>query len=304
MHEILLKTKRYDYIDTCFYGSVFLAKKNGIYKSFGDSKDTICFMRSLAKPMQSSILFDCSIIKDYKIKDSGLAIFSGSHAGSETHIKLLKNILKKHDLKISDLSICPIDPLDKRKFNGRKTKLHNNCSGKHLMMLLVCKYLKFDYDYTKFNHPLQKIIKEKQEKLTGYKSDLLTYDGCSTPLWGLPYENIIKGYFNLIDSHPGLIKAIIKNPDIYGGFGRFDSEIIKLSKGKLFAKVGAGGLVIVYNFKKDEILLLKLAQDNNEIRRIITLDYLNKLKWLNYKTDNNIYNQKKQIVAKYEFSLR
>lgn len=304
MHEILLQTKRYDYIDTCFYGSVFLSNRNNIYKSFGENSKSICFMRSLAKPMQASILFDSNIIKDYDISNKELAIFSGSHAGSETHIKLLKNILKKHSLKLSDLSISEIEPLDKRKFNGRKTKLHNNCSGKHIMMLLNCKYFGYDYNYTDKNHPVQKKIKQKQELLTGYKSNIVTYDGCSTPLWGLPYENIIEGYFNLIEKHPELINTIIKNHYIYGGYNRFDSEIIKLSKGKLFAKVGAGGLVIVYNFQKNEILLIKLAQDNNDIRRLITLDFLNKINWLKYNSDKNVYNQKKQIVAKYEFSLR
>ncbi|MBQ8475943.1 asparaginase, partial [bacterium] len=104
--------------------------------------------------------------------------------------------------------------------------------------------------------------------------------------------------------YPDLINAILKHPDIYGGYNRFDTEIIKLGKGNLFAKVGAGGLVLIYNFKKEQILLIKMAQDNNEARRLIALDYLNKLGWIDYKVDKNIYNQKKQIVAKYEFTLR
>ena len=299
MHTVLLKTIRNNYLDTSFYGSMFLADENKIYFQVGESSDTISFMRSLAKPLQASILFDTNI----NFTNKELAIFSGSHSGSRTHINFLKNILKKYKIKNSDLSICPIEPLDKRNFDGHKTKLHNNCSGKHIMMLVACKYFNFDLDYTNPNNPVQKLIKERQENLSGYKSDILTFDGCSTPLWGLPYENIIIAYFNLVEKYPALIQAIIKNPYIYGGYNRFDSEIIKLGKGNLFAKVGAGGFVIIYNIEKKQILLVKMAQDNNDARRIVTINYLNKIGWLNVKMDNNIYNQKKQIVSKYEFSL-
>ena len=299
MHTVLLKTIRNNFLDASFYGSIFLADRNKIYFQAGENSDTISFMRSLAKPLQASILFDT----DINFTNKELAIFSGSHAGSKTHINFLKNILKKYKINNADLSICPIEPLDKRNFNGRKTKLHNNCSGKHIMMLIACKYFHFDSDYTNPNNPVQKLIKERQEDLSEYKSDILTFDGCSTPLWGLPYENIIIAYFNLIEKYPALIQAIIKNPYIYGGYNRFDSEIIKLGKGNLFAKVGAGGFVIIYNIKKKQILLVKMAQDNNDARKIVTIDYLNKIGWLNVNMDNNIYNQKKQIVAKYEFSL-
>ncbi|MBR2069206.1 MAG: asparaginase [Candidatus Gastranaerophilales bacterium] len=290
-------------MDTCFFGSMYLANKKKIYKSFGNNPSEIYFMRSLAKPLQTSILFDCNIIGEYKITNPELAIFSGSHSGSDRHIAFLKDIFKKYKLKEKDLLIKPIEPLDKRKFKGKAQKLHNNCSGKHTMMLLMCKYLNLKADYTNPNHPLQEIIKEKQEKLSQYKSDILTYDGCTTPLWGLPCENIIAAYFNLIKKHPALINAIVNNSYLYGGYNRFDTEIIKLSNKKLFAKVGAGGLVLVYNREKEEILLVKMAQDNNEARRTVTLDYLKKLNWLDFELDKNIYNQKKQIVAKYEFSL-
>ncbi len=303
MHEILLRTLRDNYLDTCFLGSVYFANKDKIIKSIGESPDNICFMRSLFKPIQTSILFDCNIIKDLKIKSRELAIFSGSHAGSKKHISLLKDIFKKYQLKLKDLSIAPIEPLDKRGFRGKPDKLHNNCSGKHTMMLLYSKYMGFKYDYTNPEHPVQKLIKQQQEKLSGYKSNILTYDGCSTPLWGLPYKNIIKAFYNLINNYPDLISAIIEHPDIYGGFNRLDSEIIKLGKGNLFSKVGAGGLVLIYNLKNNEMILIKLAQDNNDIRRLIALDYLNKINWLNYKVDKNIYNQKGNIVAKYEFTL-
>jgi L-asparaginase II len=303
MHKVILQTKRGIFRDTCFFGSYFLANNNGIYESYGDNSSEICFMRSLAKPLQTSVLFDLNVVSDLNLTNHELAIFSGSHAGSDIHLKVLEGIVKKYKLSMSHLLLEKANPLDMRNFNGKKSKLCNNCSGKHLMMLLTSKHLGFNNNYTDPNHPLQQIIKKKQEILSEYKSEILTFDGCSTPLWGLPYENIIIAYFNLVKKHPELINAIIKNYYIYGGYDRFDSEIIKLGKGKLFAKVGAGGFVLIYNLKLNEILLVKMAQDNNEIRKIFTLYLLNKIKWLNIPLDLDIYNQQKQIVARYEFSL-
>ena len=303
MHEPLIKTTRNHYLDTVFFGSLFHASKNKIIKSIGEDPENVCFMRSLAKPLQCSIVFDSDIINKFNITSKELAIFSGSHTGTNLHTNVLKKVLKKNNLKVKDLSIEPLEPLDKRDFRGKKTKLHNNCSGKHTMMLLNCKYFGFNYDYTNPKHPLQKIIKNKQEELSEYKSEILTYDGCSTPLWGLPYKNVIKAYYNLMRKYPLLIKAILKNPYLYGGYNRLDSEIIAVSKGKLFSKVGAGGLVLIFNTQSCETVLIKMAQDNNKTRRLLALEYLNRIGWLKYETDTNIYNQKKQIVAKYEFLL-
>lgn len=308
MANLLLSTKRSGYTDCCYYGSVYLADKNGVYKQIGYDKKTICFMRSLAKPLQTSIIFDTNIINDYKLTKKELAIFCASHSGSPKHIKLIKNTAKRFNLKVKDFELKEAEPLDKRKFKGKKTKFHNNCSAKHLMMLIASKYLGVDLKgYTNPEHPIQKLILKKQNELSGFNSDILTFDGCSTPLWGLPFENVIEAYFNLFHDkkYKILTDSIISNPYIFGGYDRFDSEIITLSRGSLFSKVGAGGFIIVYNFKKDEILLVKLTQNNNEARKLIVLDILNKLNWLNAEIEEFEYNQKKQKVAKYcyEFSL-
>lgn len=305
MHEPILFTKRCDLIDTCFYGSYFLASFDGIYKQKGTSKKDICFMRSLAKPLQASILADCNIVKKYKLEPSELAIMCASHAGSKKHIEILKNILNKTNLSEADLELAPQNPLDMREFDGNPTKLHNNCSGKHLMMALVAKDFCYPKNYCSQYHEVQRKIKAKQEELSGYKSDYLTFDGCGTPLWGLPYEKIIEAYFNFFHDkkYNFLTSAILNNSEIYGGYDRLDSEIIQQSNKKLFAKVGAGGLILIYNIKKDEILLIKLAQDNNPIRKLVTLKILNDLKWLKNKVEFNIYNQKQQIVANYDYIL-
>ncbi len=306
--QLILSTQREGFRDASYYGSVYISDSKKIYKQLGLKSSTVFFMRSLAKPLQASIIADCNIIKDYKLTEKEIAIFCASHAGSSSHIKILKRLIKKFSIKLSDLELSAQKPLDDRKFDGKKHKLYNNCSGKHIMMLSMCKYMGFDpKNYTSENHPLQKLIHKKQDELSQFHSDILTFDGCGTPLWGLSADNIIKAYFNFFhdEKYKPIINSILNNPYIFGGYDRFDTEIIKLGKKKLFSKVGAGGFVIVYNFDSDEILLVKLTQNNNPIRKLITFDILNKLDWLDVDVEKYEYNQKKEIVAKYcyEFSI-
>lgn len=307
-YKILLSSKRNKIRDYCYYGGFCLAKNGKIYKTYGISDKSVFFMRSLAKPIQASILFDCDIINDYKILPEEIAIMSASHAGSPKHIKILKNIIKKHNLKISDLSLKALRPLDLRNFSSNPSKLHNNCSGKHIMMLLMSKYMNYPFnDYTNPNHPIQRLILNKQIELSDYVSSSCSFDGCSTPLWDINSKGIIKAFYKLINDkkYSFLIHSILKNPDIFGGYNRLDSDIIKLSKGKLFSKVGASGFIIVYNILSDECFLLKMAQDNNFYRKLIVFYILNKLKWLDVEIEENILNQMNQPVAKYcyEFNV-
>lgn len=301
-HKILLTLNRNGFIDNTFYGSYYLFKDGKIIDYYGCDPNSICFLRSLAKPLQASILCDSEIINEFCSKD--LAIFEASHAASPIHIEHLKKLIKKYKLKISDFNLEKQAPLDLRKFNGIKTKLHNNCSGKHLMMLIFSKYSGFSIkDYQKEFHPIQKLIKKKQETLSEYKSDILTFDGCGTPLWGLPYKNTLIAYSVLVKNHKILIDSAIKNSYIFGGYDRLDSEIINLGNKNLFAKVGAGGFLIVYNLKEDMFLLLKLTQNNNPIRKMIAFDMLNKLGWANIEPKEFEINQQKEKVGKYIYKF-
>ncbi len=301
-HGVLLKTIRNGFLDCSYWGSVYLASGVDIVSSFGLNPSEICFLRSLAKPLQASAIADTSAIEGLMLNEFDLAIAQGSHTGTEFHIKILKKFAYKTGIKISDLELCPDFPIDMSEFRGIKTKFHNNCSGKHLLMAAASKYLGFPVkNYTSPCHPIQKLIYKKQTELSEFESDILTFDGCSTPLWGLPIKNLIIAYNNYFHNqrYYNLIHSILENPYVFGGSNRLDSEIIRKSKKKLFSKVGAGGFVLVYNFKEDMTLVVKMAQNNNEIRRLVTLNLLNRLGWLRVNLPEFVLTQKGQKVATY-----
>lgn len=255
--------------------------------------NTPYYLRSCAKPLQASILIDNNI--DLTPKE--LAFCSGSHAGEDCHIETAKKILKKIGLDESYLK-CGIHPplsrsmQDKMLIEGKTaTALHNNCSGKHLGFLAICKEKGWDLDtYYLPQHQLQIAVKKQIydlceiDKTCNYPD---TTDGCGVPIVSMPLKNIVIGYKNLNKHYPQIVKAIMNTPYIYGGENRLDTEIIQNSE-DLIAKVGAGGLCVVYNTKINEGLVVKMDDASMPARRIAVLEILKRLKWANIEYDNSI----------------
>ena len=62
----------------------------------------------------------------------------------------------------------------------------------------------------------------------------------------------------------------------------------------LISKTGAGGFLSIYNNETKEFLLIKMAQDNNKARIVLTLSILSKLGWIKNDTswpDFNFYDE-------------
>ena len=144
--ELLSITTRGNSIETLHYGWIcVLNKDKKIIFQKGNISDKV-FLRSAAKPIQAIPLTECS----ENLTPKELAIICGSHSGSQEHINVLNNLIKKHKLQASDLQCGIHQPFDETERNrlikqGKKPiVLHNNCSGKHLGMLLCCKKNNWD----------------------------------------------------------------------------------------------------------------------------------------------------------------
>ena len=270
---------------------------------FDNSIDnTPYYLRSCAKPLQASLLISNKI--DFTPEE--LAFCSGSHAGESCHIKTAKGILKKLGLSETNLKCGIHTPLsrsmqDKMLLNAeRPSALHNNCSGKHLGFLAICIKNGWNIEnYYESNHPLQIEVKNRIYDLCElpYKNDYpITTDGCGVPIVSMPLKNILIGYRNLAKLYPEIINAILKNPYIYGGENRLDTEIIQ-SSSNVIAKVGAGGLCVVHNIKKNQNFVIKMNDASTEARRIAVLETINALKWADIKFDKTIKTLHNTIVG-------
>lgn len=263
------------------------------------------YLRSCAKPLQATLLIDYGI----DLTSEELALCCGSHAGEECHIRIARQILEKFDIDESLLKCGVHAPLarsmqDKMLLRGEKpTAIHNNCSGKHIGFLVICKKKGWDMiTYDKLNHPLQIAIRDKINQMCEVEQPYpITTDGCGVPILSMPLKNMLIGYKNLLNYTP-IIQAIRNNPYFFGGENRLDTEIIEKTD-NLIAKVGAGGLCIVFNIKAKEGFVVKINDCSMEARRIAVLELINSLNWANLEFDKTIKTLHGQVVGNIQVNL-
>lgn len=279
--ENILYSLRNNVVDEQFFGFIVLYENFSCIKKIGDDNNAPFYLRSLSKPVQASLIQDFNIIERLNFSCEEIAICCGSHCGTNFHVNLVRSILSKVGLSENHL-LCPVaEPLDKRDYDGIKRSVYNNCSAKHALMLAICKLNNWDLSsYCDISHPLQKMIFKRHLDLSLADKIPISSDGCGTPVFALNFNEIAHMFFNLFHKYDFILSSLIKCPYAFGGYGRLDTEIIELGRFNLVAKVGAGGFVLIYNIKEDKIFIVKMSQNNNHARRIVTLNALYQLGWI------------------------
>lgn len=265
--EILVKSVRDGLVDEVHSGFIVFANSKGYRNIKGQADDYPFYMRSCAKPLQAALLIDYGADEFYQMSEEEIALCSASHAGEEVHTRVLKGLLDKigldesvlkcglheplsktrqKELLLENVINCPLSStLSKREreksyklsaLNFPLSTLYNNCSGKHTMMLALCKMKGWDIEnYYMPNHPLQIEIKKKIRELCEVEKDYPeTTDGCGVPIVSMPLHNMLKGYLNLFcsDKYKKIRDAFLHFPYLIGGEDRTDTKII-IESGKL-----------------------------------------------------------------------
>jgi len=301
--------------------------KNIYYKnilSTNSDKDLI-YPRSAIKIFQALPFINSNAYNLFKLNEKIIAISCSSHAGESQHINVLKNWLTKTNIKLSQLKCGIHNPLNEKSSNNlllsNKTpsQIHNNCSGKHLGMISGCMANKMNIkNYINLDHPYQKLIRNVLESFMELKikKKSIGIDGCGAPQYAFPLANISTSMINLIkekksksmysDSINKALSSINKFPILIGGHDRFDSDVIKITKGRIFCKGGAEGVLLFADFNKKVGGAIKITDGNNRAIPSITIQVFIKLKLLTKneikKLDHwrvqKIFNHRKKEVGK------
>lgn len=289
------------------YGLAVKISLKGDIKKIGFDNNYPFYLRSCAKPLQASLIIDYKLDEIYNLTLKEIALCCASHAGEGCHVKAAENLLKKIGLSKDALKCGLHKPLsktekDKLLLSGDIENIfQNNCSGKHIMMLALCKSQGWNLDnYDEVHHPLQSAIKNKIYELCELNQDYpITKDGCGVPIHSMPLENMVRGYLNLFcdKRYSKIKKAFLDNPYLIGGEDRLDTAIMRVND-KLISKVGAGGLCIVVNLEKEEAIILKIMDCDMKARAISLISLLKSENWLTDDMLNNelIENQNKTDI--------
>ena len=270
------------------FGYIVKCSSNFEITKYGENAEIPFFLRSCAKPLQASLLIDYELDKRYDMTMEEIALCCASHAGEKIHTDIITRLINKFGLNENMLKCGVHSPISRSAQDDLLLKniapgqIHNNCSGKHTMMLGLCKLNNWDLNtYDDLTHPLQVAIKEKIYSLCELDKEYpVTKDGCGVPIHSMPLKNIVKGYLNLFSNpkYSKIKEAFLNFPYLIGGENRTDTKIIQNSD-NLVSKVGAGGLIVVINTKINEGFIVKICDANMDAREFAAIDYINKLGW-------------------------
>ncbi len=264
MAKALVYMYRNKLVESIHRGDIAIVDVNNkdLY-NYGDINKTT-YWRSAAKPFQALPLIFTGTAQKYGFTEKELAIMAASHSGEPAHTKVIKNILDKIGLDESYLKCGVHSPLNKKtakellKAGKEPGPVHNNCSGKHCSLLALCKY--HDWPLTKYyekNHPVQKLMIKTISEITEITADNIYYgeDGCGVIVFGIPVKNMAYAYACLAnpDSLPDRYRkaasimtlCMEKYPEMVGGTGRFNTDLMKVTRNKLVAKSGAEGVFCI-----------------------------------------------------------
>jgi len=184
--------------------------------------DITCFLRSSAKPMQAVPLVDAY----GDVTDEEIAIASASHQAEPAQLDAVRTLLSRAGATEDDLE-CGTQ-------EGRPSgRLGHNCSGKHAGMLAACRANGWPmHPYRDLGHPLQQRIADLVAPADS------AIDGCGVPTFAMPLSRMTRLF---ADIPPRIVGAMTAHPDLVGGQGADDTDLMRALPGWA-AKRGAEGL--------------------------------------------------------------
>jgi len=236
-----------------------------------DHAAAVTSFRSAAKPFQLLPLVERGHADALHCSEAEVAIMTASHSGSRQHLALVRGLLERIGRTSADLACGYHEPMDAesledvRRDPSLRSPLYNNCSGKHTGMLALAKAERWPAaGYERLEHPLQQLMLHTVAECCGVApgSIALGVDGCSVPVFGLPLTAMALGYARLASAMAGGVpggagadararafqrigRAMVAEPVVVEGTGRLATDLMLAARGRIVAKSGAEGLLLV-----------------------------------------------------------
>lgn len=259
MSEILLHYTRGGKVESLHRGDIAVVNVQGKIVDSVGNPELPMFWRSAAKPFQVLPFVDQGGIEKFKITKEELALMVSSHSGEQEHVNLVRQALEKVGLTEEALACGSAKPMNSKAAkaimlqNQKYQAVHNACSGKHTGMLALAMMLGVTVEgYTEPDHQVQKIMHKAVADAAGLTPEQVEIgiDGCGVPVFYLPLNKMAYAYARLGKPEEGgwgertgavtmIRDAMLAHPGVVAGTGRIDTAVMKLTKGRILAKIGA-----------------------------------------------------------------
>ena len=173
-NPVLIEVTRGPLVECRHRGVLAIAKSDGtLLLDLGDVATPI-YPRSAIKAMQALPLIETGAADALGFKNAHIALAAASHAGTERHVSIARDMLRLSGLDEFALACGTHPPLDEAAARAlwatgaKPVSLHHNCSGKHAGMLATAHHLREDVsEYWNACHPVQRRIHTVLEELAG-----------------------------------------------------------------------------------------------------------------------------------------
>lgn len=297
--SIVAKVYRGPIVDLTHIGHVAVVNHKGeLLHSYGNPH-RVTYIRSSAKPIQALVALESGAVEQYGINEEELALFCASHNGEKIHTDAVKSILSKAGLGVENLQCgthASINPDIAVMLENEGKVLDNsnsNCSGKHSGMLIGSNFLGDDLDsYLSLSHPVQQRILKTLSQICEYdeKDIVIGTDGCGVPVHALPLSKFAHGiaklaFTEVFDEKRAqnvnrIVKAMVTYPYMVAGRDRLCTNLMKVCKGRLFAKLGADGYYAVGIIGKGIGLTFKCEDGKIPVAEALAVHTLYKLGYI------------------------
>ncbi|AZB71679.1 asparaginase [Synechococcus elongatus] len=237
------------------------------------------FIRSALKPLQALVVLKTGTMERFGLSDRDLAIICSSHKGSVEQARQAFNILWKADIDQAALQ-CPTPA-------GRRSPLEYNCSGKHAGMLAASKQQNWPLEgYMRRSHPVQQAILEIVGDLLGIPAAefIVARDDCGVPTVSMELQQMATLYAHLSSGDSPELeriqRAMTYHPDLIAGEGEFDTELMRLTEGRLVSKTGAEGVQCIGQVGEGLGLAIKVQDGAKRAKIAVAIQSLRQIGWI------------------------
>jgi L-asparaginase II len=223
--------------------------------------ETPVFLRSSAKPFIAAAAVRAGVLERFGFGERELALMCASHNGESAHVALVASMLERIGATVDDLG-CGTHPPSYEPAAAAlaargelPSQLHNNCSGKHAGILALAQLLGAPLaGYLDADHPAQREIIALCERVSDdvFAGDKLAVDGCGIPVYATTLRRAAVSFARFatlrgLDDADAIAlarvaAAMTAEPWYVAGTGRFDTDLIGATHGRVVCKAGAEGV--------------------------------------------------------------
>ncbi len=296
-NPVLLRRWRGDWAESQHRGAWALVDGAGDVKDgAGDFRAPI-FARSSTKSLQALPLLESGAAKHFGLTTQDFALACSSHNAEDCHTRPVLGLLDRLELNVGHLlcgSQAPGDPAVRRELFSRgeaPSALHHNCSGKHAGFLALGKHLGVaPEEYLLPDSESQLLVRRAVLEMCALEEGEwgLAMDGCSAPTFRMPLHKLALGMARISDPQNlgatradacrHLTDAVASHPALVAGtHKRLCTDLARVTRGRLFPKIGAEAVYVVGVCGADLGLAVKIDDGNSEAMNRVVLGLLMKL---------------------------